>query len=54
MVGEAVEIQNLGQLNNGQQSLVINTTDLANGIYFVRLDLNQGGFVATEKIAVMR
>ena len=54
MLGEEVIRMDQGMMSAGQKSVSINTNDLESGMYFLRVSINDGEYVETQKIATQR
>jgi hypothetical protein len=50
VLGEEVRVLSNGLMGAGEKSVRVNTAGLGKGIYFLRLDLNNGEYVGTKKI----
>lgn len=54
VLGEEVRVLSEGIMGAGEKSVRVNTAGLGEGIYFLRLDLNNGEYVGTKKVVSLR
>jgi Secretion system C-terminal sorting domain len=54
VLGEEVRVLSEGVMGAGEKSVRVNTAGLGEGIYFLRLDLNNGEYVGTKKVVSLR
>lgn len=54
VLGEEVRVLSEGVLGAGERSVRVNTEGLGEGIYFLRLDLNNGEYIGTKKVVSLR
>lgn len=53
-LGDEVAVMNDGLMTAGEKNLALTTSELGDGIYFLRLSLNNGEYVETQKIVNLR
>lgn len=54
MLGEEVRVLSQGEMAAGLRGVQVNTQGLGEGVYFLRLDLNNGEYIGTKKIVSLR
>ena len=54
VLGEEVRVLSEGVMAAGERSVRVNTQGLGEGIYFLRLDLNNGEYIGTKKVVSLR